>query len=48
VIYHRIQDSQSNGFVAALTHNAEIKMGVLHAAYGDAYDHTINTLLLIL
>ncbi|KAG2008699.1 MFS transporter [Coprinopsis cinerea AmutBmut pab1-1] len=29
-----LQDAQANGFVGALTENAEAKMGVLHAAYG--------------
>ncbi|KAF8155522.1 MFS general substrate transporter [Crassisporium funariophilum] len=29
-----VQDAQANGFVATLKHNAEAKMGVLHAAYG--------------
>jgi fucose permease len=29
-----LQDSQANGFVATLSRNAEVKMGVLHASYG--------------
>ena len=29
------QDAQANGFVATLKDNAETKMGILHAAYGD-------------
>ncbi|KAJ3563562.1 hypothetical protein NP233_g8859 [Leucocoprinus birnbaumii] len=29
-----LQDAQANGFVASLKHDAEAKMGVLHAAYG--------------
>ncbi|KIM47167.1 hypothetical protein M413DRAFT_16581 [Hebeloma cylindrosporum] len=29
-----LADAQANGFVATLAHNAEAKMGVLHAAYG--------------
>lgn len=29
-----LQDAQANGFVASLQHNAETKMGILHAAYG--------------
>lgn len=29
-----LQDAQANGFVATLKHNAETKMGLLHAAYG--------------
>lgn len=29
-----LQDAQANGFVATLSRNAEVKMGVIHAAYG--------------
>ena len=29
------QNAQANGFVATLKDNAETKMGILHAAYGD-------------
>ncbi|KAK7044707.1 MFS domain-containing protein [Favolaschia claudopus] len=29
-----IQDAQANGYVASLKHNPEIKMGLLHGAYG--------------
>ena len=33
------QDAQANGFVAVLKHNAEAKMGVLHAAYGTYHGY---------
>ncbi|KAJ7211237.1 major facilitator superfamily domain-containing protein [Mycena pura] len=29
-----IQDAQANGYIASLKHNPEIKMGLLHGAYG--------------
>ena len=30
-----LQDAQANGLVASLKHQAEAKMGILHAVYGE-------------
>ena len=30
-----MQDAQANGLVASLKHQAEAKMGILHAVYGE-------------
>jgi len=30
-----MQDAQANGLVASLKHQAEVKMGILHAVYGE-------------
>ena len=31
-----LKDAQANGFVATIKENAESRMGILHAAYGES------------
>jgi len=33
--FHVMQDAQDNGLVSSLKHQAEAKMGILHAVYGE-------------
>ena len=34
-ISHPLQDAQANGYVASLDNHKEVRMGVLHAVYGE-------------
>ena len=33
-----LQDAQANGYVASLDNHKEVRMGVLHAVYGQSED----------